>query len=68
MQKFLLYFSLFMALVYMACGVYFLLGSYLGWTPIPFQYQSIIGGLLAGYGSFRVVRSVNQIRANTSTV
>jgi len=67
MQKYMLYFGLFMSVIYVGVGLYFLLGSILGWTPAPFPYQNIIGGLLIGYGIFRIIRGVKQYKAINTT-
>lgn len=66
MQKFLLIFGIAMSVVYLAAGFYFLFGETFGWTPVPFKFQAILGGLIMGYGGFRIVRVFNQLQKNNS--
>jgi hypothetical protein len=61
-------FALITRLVFLAGGLYFLLGPYV-LHKVPEQTQRIFGGLLIGYGAFRAFMVWRQIkRENKPTV
>ncbi len=60
MSKSVIIFGVVMSIVYVCFGLFLLLASVYGNTNINFQYQNVLGGLLMGYGVFRVIRGVKQ--------
>ena len=58
MSKFITYFSLAMSVVYIMAGAYFLFGPYLFNINVSFEYAPILGGLVLGYGIFRLYRGI----------
>lgn len=62
MLKFVNYLGLGMAVGYICFGLYLLIGQYFIEKPMSFPNQHIFGGLLVGYGSFRIYRFIANSR------
>jgi hypothetical protein len=60
-MKILQYFGAFMALVYVALGLYLLIAPFFG-IVISIPYPYMIGGLLIGYGGLRAYRVFKNIQ------
>jgi hypothetical protein len=64
-MKILQYFGAFMALVYVALGLYLLIAPFLG-LVISIPYPYMIGGLLVGYGGLRAYRVFKNIQVQNT--
>ena len=56
MGRFIQYLGLVMAAIYILFGLYLLLGVYIVAKPMVVPNGNIFGGLLIGYGLFRIYR------------